>query len=252
MSSRTIRCSVWTIEQLGSHSMRALPPSARTLNQPTPERSSRRSATRSMLFDSRVSDRVSRIDAQWHEASAVISITPATSRPKPVLFISPAGCHLRDGCARIAATRGTDAGSGPCCRSDRRARAGLRVLRGVTGITVPDQLKSAVARSCRCEPGLQRSYADMARHYGTAVVPARPRSASGTPSMNRRPIPRRRRSTTAPTWRFVPRPGPVGCPSSKTPGMGASLLAEQAPSHPDGCAGARHGSEQQRKPTLGC
>ncbi len=46
---------------------------------------------------------------------------------------------------------------------------------GVTEITVPDQLKSAVAHSCRYEPGIQRSFADMARHYGTAVVPARPR-----------------------------------------------------------------------------
>ncbi len=45
---------------------------------------------------------------------------------------------------------------------------------GVTEVTVPDQLKSAVAKACRYEPGIQRTYAEMARHYGTAIVPARP------------------------------------------------------------------------------
>lgn len=45
---------------------------------------------------------------------------------------------------------------------------------GVTTITVPDQLKSGVTRSCRYEPGIQRTYEEMARHYGTAIVPARP------------------------------------------------------------------------------
>lgn len=45
---------------------------------------------------------------------------------------------------------------------------------GVTEIVVPDQLKSAVARACRYEPGIQRTYSQLARHYGTAIVPARP------------------------------------------------------------------------------
>jgi transposase len=46
---------------------------------------------------------------------------------------------------------------------------------GVSRIVVPDQLKSAVARACLYEPEAQRTYAAMARHYGTAIVPARPR-----------------------------------------------------------------------------
>jgi transposase len=46
---------------------------------------------------------------------------------------------------------------------------------GVTAVVVPDQLKSGVTRACRYEPGLQRTYEDMARHYNTAVIPARPR-----------------------------------------------------------------------------
>ncbi len=48
---------------------------------------------------------------------------------------------------------------------------------GVTEMTVPDQLKSGVTKSCRYEPGIQRTYAEMARHYGTAIVPARPYKA---------------------------------------------------------------------------
>jgi transposase len=42
---------------------------------------------------------------------------------------------------------------------------------------VRDQLKSGVTKSCRYEPGIQRRDAEMARHYGTAIVPARPYKA---------------------------------------------------------------------------
>ncbi len=45
---------------------------------------------------------------------------------------------------------------------------------GVTTVLVPDQLKSGVSVSCRYEPGVQRAYAELARHYGTVVIPARP------------------------------------------------------------------------------
>jgi transposase len=49
-------------------------------------------------------------------------------------------------------------------------------LRGAPVMVVPDQLKSGVTGSCRYEPGLQRAYEEMACHYGTAIVPARPAS----------------------------------------------------------------------------
>ena len=45
---------------------------------------------------------------------------------------------------------------------------------GSTELWVPDQLKGAVSRSCRYEPGLNRTYQELATHYGTVVVPARP------------------------------------------------------------------------------
>ena len=46
---------------------------------------------------------------------------------------------------------------------------------GVTTLWVPDQLKSAVTRPCRYEPEVNRTYEDLAAHYGAVVVPARPR-----------------------------------------------------------------------------
>jgi transposase len=45
---------------------------------------------------------------------------------------------------------------------------------GVSRAVVPDQLKSGVTLACRYEPTLQRSYHEMAVHYGTVVLPARP------------------------------------------------------------------------------
>ena len=54
---------------------------------------------------------------------------------------------------------------------------------GTTALWVPDQLKSAVTRPCRYEPGVNRTYEDLAAHYGAVVVPARPRRRyDGQPS----------------------------------------------------------------------
>lgn len=50
----------------------------------------------------------------------------------------------------------------------------LEFIDGVPGAIVPDQLKSGVTRSCIYEPEVQATYAEFARHYGTAIVPARP------------------------------------------------------------------------------
>lgn len=46
---------------------------------------------------------------------------------------------------------------------------------GVTALWVPDQLKSAITTPCRYEAGVNRTYEDLATHYGAVVVPARPR-----------------------------------------------------------------------------
>ena len=47
-------------------------------------------------------------------------------------------------------------------------------LGGVPKVVVPDNLKSAVFKADRFDPGLNRTYAEMAGYYGTAVLPARP------------------------------------------------------------------------------
>ncbi|MGH3087373.1 MAG: IS21 family transposase, partial [Rubrobacteraceae bacterium] len=51
----------------------------------------------------------------------------------------------------------------------------LEAWGGVPAILVPDNLKSAVTRSCRYEPQINRTYEDFATHYGAAVIPARAR-----------------------------------------------------------------------------
>lgn len=49
-------------------------------------------------------------------------------------------------------------------------------LGGVPRATVPDQLRSAVATPSRYEPRIQRTYEELAEHYGTVILPARPAS----------------------------------------------------------------------------
>ncbi|MDE2796797.1 MAG: IS21 family transposase [Gemmatimonadota bacterium] len=47
---------------------------------------------------------------------------------------------------------------------------------GVPELVIPDNEKAAVRRASRYEPDVNRTYHDLAAHYGTAVLPARPRS----------------------------------------------------------------------------
>jgi transposase len=42
-------------------------------------------------------------------------------------------------------------------------------------LLVPDNTKVAVIKSCLYDPVINRTYSEMAAHYGTAVLPARPR-----------------------------------------------------------------------------
>ena len=46
---------------------------------------------------------------------------------------------------------------------------------GVPELLIPDNLKSATNKACRYEPELNSSYQQLAEHYGTVVIPARPR-----------------------------------------------------------------------------
>jgi transposase len=51
----------------------------------------------------------------------------------------------------------------------------FRYLGGVPKFVVCDNLKAAVANPDRYDPGINRTYAEMAGHYGTAILAARPR-----------------------------------------------------------------------------
>ena len=46
---------------------------------------------------------------------------------------------------------------------------------GVRAMVVSDNLKSGITKACFYEPAVNRTYAQMAEHYDTAIVPARPK-----------------------------------------------------------------------------
>jgi transposase len=50
----------------------------------------------------------------------------------------------------------------------------LAFFGGVPRQIVSDNLRAGITRACFYEPLINRTYADMAAHYGTAIVPARP------------------------------------------------------------------------------
>lgn len=52
---------------------------------------------------------------------------------------------------------------------------GFEFFGGVPEVTVPDQLRSAVKGPDRYEPDINATYLEMAQHYGTTIIPARPR-----------------------------------------------------------------------------
>jgi transposase len=45
---------------------------------------------------------------------------------------------------------------------------------GVSAMVVCDNLRSGITRACFYEPAVNRTYAEMAAHYSTAILPARP------------------------------------------------------------------------------
>lgn len=46
---------------------------------------------------------------------------------------------------------------------------------GVAAVTVPDNLKAGVTKACWYDPEINPSYLELARHFNTVVLPARPR-----------------------------------------------------------------------------
>ncbi|MGI4944975.1 MAG: hypothetical protein ACRYHQ_31185 [Janthinobacterium lividum] len=58
---------------------------------------------------------------------------------------------------------------------------------GVAWQIVCDNLKAGVTASSRYEPGMSRTYQDMAAHYGTTILPAGCASRATRPRRTRRP-----------------------------------------------------------------
>ena len=50
----------------------------------------------------------------------------------------------------------------------------LTAIGGTPRQIVSDNLRAGITRACFYEPTVNRTYADMAAHYGTAIIPARP------------------------------------------------------------------------------
>lgn len=57
----------------------------------------------------------------------------------------------------------------------------LMFLGGVPQLLIPDNLRSAVKKADRYEPVLNESYQALAEHYGTVILPARPRKPKDKP-----------------------------------------------------------------------
>jgi transposase len=57
---------------------------------------------------------------------------------------------------------------------DAHVRA-FEAIGGVPQLLVPDNTKAAVIKACLYDPLVNRTYAEMAAHYETAILPARPR-----------------------------------------------------------------------------
>jgi len=51
----------------------------------------------------------------------------------------------------------------------------FEAIGGVPSLLVPDNTKTAVIKACLYDPLVNRTYAEMAAHYDTAILPARPR-----------------------------------------------------------------------------
>ena len=108
-------------------------------------------------------------------------LDPATGRRRAVwAFAGGAGLLP-------AHVRAPDPGDGSG-RVDRRPCGGVRVLRWVPARLVPDNLKTGVDKPDLYDPKINRSYAELAAHYGVLIDPARAFKPKDKPQVER-PMP---------------------------------------------------------------
>jgi transposase len=110
-------------------------------------------------------------------------------RPGEKLFLDWAGAtlpiHLADGSVRKAAlfvaALGASSYTYAEATPDQQMASwlmaqthALEYFGGAPRLLVPDNTRTGVTRACRYEPDLNPTYQEFARHYGVAVMPARP------------------------------------------------------------------------------
>jgi transposase len=83
------------------------------------------------------------------------------------VFVAVLGCS---GLLYVEATRGQDLASWVGAHVHA-----FEAFHGVTEVTVPDNLKAGVTTACFYDPELNPTYAELAGHYGTVVLPTRTR-----------------------------------------------------------------------------
>jgi len=97
-------------------------------------------------------------------------IDPKTGKEQPVeVFVAILGCSQLTYVEASNSQQLED-----WIRSNERA---LWYFKGVVQAIVPDNLKSAVSRSNKYEPGINLTYDDFAEYYKTVIIPARVREA---------------------------------------------------------------------------
>ena len=98
---------------------------------------------------------VDRLTGEIRMAQIFVAVLGARASPSP----------------RRAGRRRCPTGSTPTCVRSRRSAASRNCF-------VPDNTKTAVIKACLYDPQVNRTYAEMAAHYGAAILPARPQQAA--------------------------------------------------------------------------
>lgn len=93
-------------------------------------------------------------------------VNPGTGEVrKAEIFVSVLGCS---GHLYVEATRGQDLESWLMANAHA-----YTFYDGVTELSIPDNLKSGVTKACYYDPVVNPSYAELANHFGTIVLPTR-------------------------------------------------------------------------------
>ena len=97
---------------------------------------------------------------------------------------------------------------------------------GVPELVIPDNEKAGVRKASRYEPDLNPTYQELATHYGTTVLPARPRSPQTGVSLRSQA----RGGTTSSKSSTTAMPAVARCSPAKSPSSTGTMSAAIPPS----------------------